>query len=218
PRAPARARAAARHRSALADRDGMGHVDRRPCPGEGSPLPLGLPLRRMGHRLGGRARARHQRRLVDPRGSVRSGGGDRGVLARPLDAGAERTAACLPPPAPRAWRSPSGRTDHRAGGGRLPARHPARRRLSRAVRSRTVARTFLLLGSGELESWTHDVESRVLAEANGDGTVVILPTASATEGDAVFDRWGTMGLDHYAEVDVPAEILPVKRRAEAARR
>jgi len=31
-----------------------------------------------------------------------------------------------------------------------------------------VARTFLLLGSGEFESWTHDVESRVLAEANGD--------------------------------------------------
>ena len=72
PRAPARARAAARHRSALADRDGMGHVDRRPGPGEGSPLPLGLPLRRMGHRLGGRARAVHQRRLVDPRGRVRS--------------------------------------------------------------------------------------------------------------------------------------------------
>jgi hypothetical protein len=28
-----------------------------------------------------------------------------------------------------------------------------------------VARTFLLLGSGEFESWTHDVESRVLADA-----------------------------------------------------
>jgi cyanophycinase-like exopeptidase len=80
-----------------------------------------------------------------------------------------------------------------------------------------VARTFLLLGSGEFEPWTHDVESRVLADATGDGTVVILPTASATEGDAVFDRWGTMGLDHYAEVDVPAEILPVKRREDAFR-
>jgi cyanophycinase-like exopeptidase len=80
-----------------------------------------------------------------------------------------------------------------------------------------VARTFLLLGSGEFEPWTHDVESRALADATGDGSVVILPTASATESDAVFDRWGRMGLDHYAEVDLRAEVLPVKRREDAFR-
>jgi cyanophycinase len=80
-----------------------------------------------------------------------------------------------------------------------------------------MTRTFLLLGSGEFEPWTHDVESRVLADATGDGSVVILPTASAAEGDAVFDRWGRMGLDHYAEVDLPAEVLPVKRREDAFR-
>jgi cyanophycinase len=80
-----------------------------------------------------------------------------------------------------------------------------------------MARTFLLLGSGEFEPWTHDVESRALAEATGDGSVVILPTASATEGDAVFDRWAKMGLDHYAEVGVAAEVLPVKVRDDALR-
>src|SRR5437899_2169159 len=80
-----------------------------------------------------------------------------------------------------------------------------------------MTRTFLLLGSGEFEPWTHDVEARVLADATGDGSVVILPTASAKEGDAVFDRWGRMGLDHYAEVDLPAEVLPVKRREDAFR-
>jgi cyanophycinase len=80
-----------------------------------------------------------------------------------------------------------------------------------------MARTFLLLGSGEFEPWTHDVESRALADATGDGSVAILPTASATEGDAVFDRWGRMGLDHYAEVDLRAEVLPVKRRDDAFR-
>lgn len=78
-------------------------------------------------------------------------------------------------------------------------------------------RTFLLLGSGEFEAWTHDVESKVLAEATGDGSVLILPTASATEGDAVFDRWAKMGLDHYAEVGVIAEVLPVKVRDDALR-
>jgi cyanophycinase-like exopeptidase len=80
-----------------------------------------------------------------------------------------------------------------------------------------VPRTFLLLGSGEFEAWTHDVESKVLAEATGDGSVLILPTASATEGDAVFDRWAKMGLDHYAEVGVTAEVLPVKVREDALR-
>ena len=80
-----------------------------------------------------------------------------------------------------------------------------------------MTRTFLLLGSGEFEPWTHDVESRVLADATGDGSVVILPTASATEGDAVFDRWGRMGLEHYAEVARRAEVLPLKRREDAFR-
>jgi cyanophycinase len=80
-----------------------------------------------------------------------------------------------------------------------------------------VARTFLLLGSGEFEPWTHDVESRVLADASGDGSVVILPTASAPDGDTVFDRWAKMGLDHYAEVGVTAEVLPVKTHEDALR-
>jgi cyanophycinase len=78
-------------------------------------------------------------------------------------------------------------------------------------------RTFFLLGSGEFETWTHEPERRLLAEASGDGSVVILPTASATEGDAVFERWGRMGLGHFAEVRVPAEVLPVKTRDDAMR-
>lgn len=77
--------------------------------------------------------------------------------------------------------------------------------------------TFLLLGSGEFEPWGDDVERRALAMADGDGSVVILPTASATEGDAVFDRWGSMGLDHFAQLSVPAEVMPVKTREDALR-
>lgn len=78
-----------------------------------------------------------------------------------------------------------------------------------------MARTFLLLGSGEFEDWTHEVEAKALADATGDGTVVILPTASSTEGDHVFDRWGAMGLAHYAGSGVPAEVLAVKTREDA---
>jgi cyanophycinase len=77
--------------------------------------------------------------------------------------------------------------------------------------------TFLLLGSGEFEPWTHDVESSMLAHATGDGSVVILPTASAPDGPTVFDRWAKMGLDHYAEIGVTAEVLRVKAREDALR-
>ena len=78
-----------------------------------------------------------------------------------------------------------------------------------------MTRRFLLLGSGEFEPWTHDVESVVLRDATGDGSVVILPTASAPDGPTVFDRWAKMGLDHYAEMGVSAEAIPVKTRDDA---
>ena len=63
----------------------------------------------------------------------------------------------------------------------------------------------------------HRRRALALAGAVGDGSVVILPTASASEGDEVFDRWGTMGLDHYADAGVTAEVLPVKVREDAFR-
>ena len=80
-----------------------------------------------------------------------------------------------------------------------------------------MAGTFLLLGSGEFEPWTREVESKVLADATGDGSVVILPTASAPDGAAVYDRWANMGLGHYAELGVIAEVIPVKEREDARR-
>jgi cyanophycinase len=77
--------------------------------------------------------------------------------------------------------------------------------------------TFLLMGSGEFEAWSHEVEAEALDGAAGDGRVAILPTASATEGDEVFERWGRMGLEHYAERNVPAEVVAVRTRDDALR-
>jgi len=76
-------------------------------------------------------------------------------------------------------------------------------------------RRFALLGSGEFEPWTEEVE-RVAADG-ADPRVVILPTASAPDGDAVFDRWGRMGLEHYAAMGWPATVLPVRTRDDAER-
>jgi cyanophycinase-like exopeptidase len=47
--------------------------------------------------------------------------------------------------------------------------------------------------------------------------VLIAPTASASEGDHVFERWAQMGLDHYATTGVAAEVLPLKVREDAFR-
>jgi cyanophycinase-like exopeptidase len=77
----------------------------------------------------------------------------------------------------------------------------------------THPRTFLMMGSGEFEPWSEEVERAALE--GRDGPVAIVPTASASEGDAVFDRWGQMGLDHYAAMGIEASVVPIKTRIDA---
>jgi cyanophycinase len=43
----------------------------------------------------------------------------------------------------------------------------------------------------------------------------VLPTASAPEGEEVFARWGAMGLQHYQELGVTAEVVPIRTREDA---
>jgi cyanophycinase len=74
---------------------------------------------------------------------------------------------------------------------------------------------FGLLGSGEFLEWSDEVDRWLLGRATGDGRVLILPTASAPEGDEVFDRWASMGMQHYELLGIRAEVLPVKSRADA---
>ncbi|MGH2597516.1 MAG: Type 1 glutamine amidotransferase-like domain-containing protein [Actinomycetota bacterium] len=77
--------------------------------------------------------------------------------------------------------------------------------------------TFALMGSGEFEPWSAEMDRQVLDRADGDGRVVIMPTASAREGDAVFDDWAEKGLAHYASLGIPAEVVPLKTRDDASR-
>lgn len=72
-----------------------------------------------------------------------------------------------------------------------------------------------LLGSGEFQPWSEAADRWLLGRAAGDGSVLILPTASAPEGDEVFDRWASMGLEHFATLGVPAEVAPLKQRHDA---
>jgi cyanophycinase len=71
-----------------------------------------------------------------------------------------------------------------------------------------------LLGSGEFQPWSEPVDRRLVAEADGDGRVLILPTASAPEGKDVFERWGSLGLAHLSRLDIPAEVVDLKTRED----
>jgi molybdopterin synthase sulfur carrier subunit len=83
---------------------------------------------------------------------------------------------------------------------------------------REAGRTVLLLGAGEFEPWAEGAERAALARArSGDGSVAILPTASAPEGQHVFERWGRMGLDHYADLGIAARLVPLMNREDASR-
>jgi len=74
---------------------------------------------------------------------------------------------------------------------------------------------LLLLGSGEFEPWSAEAERFVLSGAAGDGSVAVLATASGREGDAVFERWTTMGVAHYESLGITAHALRVRNRADA---
>lgn len=72
-----------------------------------------------------------------------------------------------------------------------------------------------MLGSGEFEPWTADAEREAIASATGDGTVLIVPTASVPDRGDSFSKWARMGLAHYASIGVPAKVLPLKTREDA---
>jgi len=78
--------------------------------------------------------------------------------------------------------------------------------------------SFALLGSGEFDPWTEPVDRWLVGRAEAPGArVLILPTASAAEGDEVFGMWADKGLAHYRRLGIPASVLDLKTRADAER-
>lgn len=77
---------------------------------------------------------------------------------------------------------------------------------------------WALLGSGEFEPWSVQVDRRMVERPDArSGCVLILPTASAAEGDEVFERWASKGLDHFSSLGVEAKLAPLKTRDDAHR-
>jgi len=81
-----------------------------------------------------------------------------------------------------------------------------------------MTRSYALLGSGEFEPWSEEMDRWMLGRvARPEGPVLILPTASAPEGDQVFTRWADMGLRHFERQGIASEVVPLKTREDASR-
>lgn len=76
--------------------------------------------------------------------------------------------------------------------------------------------SLLLLGSGEFEPWTEELDRWALGRSRRpDGVALVAPAASAHEGDHVFDRWAHQGLAHYERLGVKAEVLELRSHEDA---
>jgi len=76
---------------------------------------------------------------------------------------------------------------------------------------------FLLMGSGEFLPWSAEAERYALGPAATGGTVALLATASAPEGDRVFDGWGTMGAAHFEGLGLNVRRVQLRTRKDASR-
>lgn len=73
-----------------------------------------------------------------------------------------------------------------------------------------------LFGSGEFLPWSVEVDRHTLSlSRNGDGSVVVIPAASAPEGRDVFDEWARKGVDHYGSMGVQARVCGLRDRSDA---
>jgi len=75
--------------------------------------------------------------------------------------------------------------------------------------------TVALVGAGEYLQGMLPVDKKLLERINGTPKVVVLPTASAPDGEGVPERWASMGVEHFAQLDVTAEPVMLLNRKDA---
>ena len=79
----------------------------------------------------------------------------------------------------------------------------------------TVHGTVALVGAGEYLQGMLPVDRKLLERINGTPRVVVLPTASAPDGEGVPERWARMGVEHFAQLGVSAEPVMLLNRTDA---
>jgi cyanophycinase len=75
--------------------------------------------------------------------------------------------------------------------------------------------TVALVGAGEYLPEILPVDKKLLERVNGAPSVVVVPTASAPDGEGVPERWARMGVEHFAQLGVTAEPIMLLNRADA---
>lgn len=78
-----------------------------------------------------------------------------------------------------------------------------------------MSKTFAFLGAGEFEDWHDEVDRWLLERAASGGQVLVVPAASAPEGEEVFQGWASRGCSHYERLGLPVKVVPMKERAHA---
>lgn len=74
-----------------------------------------------------------------------------------------------------------------------------------------------LVGAGEFLPAMADLDRSLLAATGRDRPrVVVVPTASAPDGEAVFRRWAAMGVAHFEALGAEVEPVLIRERADAA--
>jgi cyanophycinase len=73
-----------------------------------------------------------------------------------------------------------------------------------------------LVGAGEFLPVMTELDRQLLAVLPpARPRVAILPTASWPDGEAVFRRWGEMGIEHFRALGAEVEAVPVRERVDA---
>jgi len=72
-----------------------------------------------------------------------------------------------------------------------------------------------LVGSGEFTPAMLEIDADLLASTGRQRPrVVVLPTASYPDGEETFQRWATMGTDHFTRLGAEVEPVLVRTRAD----
>ena len=75
--------------------------------------------------------------------------------------------------------------------------------------------TVALAGAGEYLQGMIPVDEKLLERVDGTPRVVVLPTASAPDGQGVPERWANMGVEHFAQLGIIAEPIMLLNRTDA---
>ena len=67
--------------------------------------------------------------------------------------------------------------------------------------------TVAFVGAGEYLQGMLPVDKKLLERVSSSPRVIVLPTASAPDGESVTERWASMGVEHFAKLGVTAEPI-----------